>query len=106
MRLHGDIERRATEHFLVREDIKDRFAKADLATDSIFDYPLLIMTGEGAFELTDDEVTRLRSFLSRGGILLASAGCSRKALIRAAVFAAGGKGKRATTPAAAPTTRA
>ena len=55
-----------------------RFAKADLATDSIFDYPLLIMTGEGAFELTDDEVTRLRSFLSRGGILLASAGCSNE----------------------------
>lgn len=58
--------------------VHDRFAKADLATDSIFDYPLLIMTGEGAFELTDDEVTRLRSFLSRGGILLASAGCSNE----------------------------
>jgi len=58
--------------------VHDEFAKADLATDSIFDYPLLIMTGEGAFELTDDEVTRLRSFLSRGGILLASAGCSNE----------------------------
>lgn len=58
--------------------VRDGFAKADLATDGIFDYPLLIMTGEGAFELTDDEVARLRSFVSRGGILLASAGCSNQ----------------------------
>ena len=35
-----------------RGSIHDRFAKADLATDSIFDYPLLIMTGEGAFDFS------------------------------------------------------
>lgn len=58
--------------------VHPEFAQADLATDSVFDYPLLIMTGEGSFELTDDEVTRLRSFVTRGGILLASAGCSNQ----------------------------
>jgi len=58
--------------------VHNEFAQADLATDSVFDYPLLIMTGEGSFELTDDEVTRLRSFVTRGGILLASAGCSNQ----------------------------
>ena len=58
--------------------VHTEFAQADLATDSVFDYPLLVMTGEGSFELTDDEVTRLRSFVTRGGILLASAGCSNQ----------------------------
>ncbi|MFU8828996.1 MAG: DUF4159 domain-containing protein [Phycisphaerales bacterium] len=58
--------------------VAKRFAGVDLGTDDVFDYPLVIMTGEGSFELTTDEVARLRSFLTRGGILLASAGCSNE----------------------------
>ena len=34
------------------------------------------MTGEGAFQLPDEERRNLRSFVERGGLLLASAGCS------------------------------
>lgn len=66
-------------------------ALVELASDELFSHPLAVMTGEGAFELTDDEVARLRSFVLQGGFLLASAGCSsdawatsmRRALARA-----------------------
>ena len=34
------------------------------------------MTGEGTFTLLEDERRNLKEFLSRGGFLLASAGCS------------------------------
>jgi len=47
-----------------------------LAENELFSYPLVIMTGEGAFNLTDRERDNLRRFLERGGMLLASAGCS------------------------------
>ena len=65
--------------------------QVDLSSDDLFSHPLAVMTGEGAFELTDDEVSRLRSFVLQGGFLLASAGCSsdawaismRRALARA-----------------------
>ena len=35
-----------------------------------------VMTGEGAFTLTDAERENLKRYLERGGFLLASAGCS------------------------------
>ena len=37
-----------------------------------------VMTGEGAFSLTDDERRNLKAYLEKGGFLLASAGCSSK----------------------------
>ncbi len=55
-----------------------RFHAVKLASDEIFNFPLVIMTGEGAFTLTDAERENLRQYLSRGGFLLASAGCSSK----------------------------
>lgn len=47
-----------------------------LASDEIYDFPLLIMTGEGEFTLLEEERDNLRRFIERGGFLLASAGCS------------------------------
>ena len=47
-----------------------------LASPELFEFPLVIMTGEGAFTLPDEERRNLRSFVERGGLLLASAGCS------------------------------
>ena len=43
---------------------------------SLFEFPLVIMTGEGAFDLPDAERENLRRYIERGGFLLASAGCS------------------------------
>lgn len=57
-------------------NVDQSFTPVDLDSGDLFLHPFAIMTGEGAFELSDREVERLRDYLSRGGLLLASAGCS------------------------------
>jgi len=70
------------DHFLVKAE-KDsaistsrRFHAVKLASDALYEFPLVIMTGEGSFQLSDAERENLRRYVSRGGLLLASAGCS------------------------------
>ena len=53
-----------------------QFTPAKLGAGEIFNYPFAIMTGEGAFSLFEEERKNLKSYLERGGFLLASAGCS------------------------------
>lgn len=53
-----------------------KFKPVKLADREIFRFPFAIMTGEGAFVLTETERTQLERYLRRGGFLLASAGCS------------------------------
>jgi Domain of unknown function (DUF4159) len=53
-----------------------KFAAVTLDDAKVFEHPFCIMSGEGAFTLTDEERTQLKDYLSRGGFLLASAGCS------------------------------
>ncbi len=53
-----------------------RFHAVKLSSDSIYEFPLLIMTGEGDFQLSEAERESLRRYVERGGFLLASAGCS------------------------------
>ena len=71
-----------SDHFLIQAEqdssisTSRRFHAVKLASGEVFDFPLVIMTGEGAFELTSIERTNLKSFLDRGGMLLASASCS------------------------------
>lgn len=71
-----------SDHFLAEAE-KDsaistsrRLHAVKLASSELFEFPLVIMTGEGAFSLPDAERRNLRSFVERGGLLLASAGCS------------------------------
>ena len=71
-----------SDHFLAAAE-KDsaistsrRFHAVKLSSDEVFNFPLVIMTGEGGFELTPDESENLRQYLDRGGFLLASASCS------------------------------
>lgn len=70
------------DHFLVRAENEStistsrRFHAVKLSSDDIYNYPLLIMTGEGEFVLGGAERSNLRAYLRRGGFLLASAGCS------------------------------
>jgi hypothetical protein len=47
-----------------------------LSSDEVFEFPLVIMTGDGEFTLLDVERQNLRRFVERGGFILASAGCS------------------------------
>ena len=71
-----------SDHFLVRAEKESaistsrRFHAVKLADKDIYEFPLLIMTGEGTFQLSDAERESLRKYISRGGFLLASAGCS------------------------------
>ncbi|MBW3540916.1 MAG: DUF4159 domain-containing protein [Planctomycetes bacterium] len=73
-----------SDHFLVTAEKESaistsrRFHAVKLASDELFNFPLVIMTGEGTFQLTDAERENLRDFVERGGFLLASAGCSSK----------------------------
>lgn len=55
---------------------ESKFTPVRLAKDDMFKFPFAIMTGEGTFRLMDRERQILKSYLMRGGFLLASAGCS------------------------------
>lgn len=55
---------------------ESKFAKAKLASNDIYQYPFAIMTGEGGFTLTEKERIQLRYYVTHGGFLLASSGCS------------------------------
>jgi hypothetical protein len=71
-----------SDHFLVQAE-KDsaistsrRFHAVKLSSDDIYEFPLVIMTGEGSFRLPDRERECIRRYVERGGFVLASAGCS------------------------------
>jgi len=71
-----------SDHFLIKAEKESaistsrRFHAVKLGSDDIYEFPLLIMTGEGTFQLSDQERQYLRRYVERGGFLLASAGCS------------------------------
>lgn len=71
-----------SDHFLVRAEKETaistsrRFHAVKLASENLYDFPMVIMTGEGAFTLPETERQALRRYVERGGFLLASAGCS------------------------------
>lgn len=77
------------DHFLIAAEKEStistsrRFHAVKLNSEELFDYPLVVMTGEGDFTLPESERTNLRQFVERGGFLLASAGCSSEAWDRA-----------------------
>lgn len=41
----------------------------DLASDNLFAYPLVYLTGHGNVNFTDEEITNLRTYLENGGFL-------------------------------------
>jgi hypothetical protein len=71
-----------SDHFLVQAEkassisTSRRFHAVKLSSDELFEFPMVIMTGEGAFSLLDGERQNLRKYVERGGFLLSSAGCS------------------------------
>lgn len=56
-----------------------RFKAVKLASEELFKFPFVIMTGEGDFTLTPVERENMKKYLANGGFLLASAGCSNQA---------------------------
>lgn len=71
-----------SDHFLIDAEkasaisTSRRFHAVKLSSEELFEFPLVIMTGEGGFDLPDVERHNLRKFVEQGGLLLASAGCS------------------------------
>jgi hypothetical protein len=55
-----------------------RFKSVKLNSNEIFKYPFIMMTGESSFRLRPAERKNLKKYLTNGGFLLASAGCSSK----------------------------
>jgi hypothetical protein len=53
-----------------------KMATVNLESAELYDFPFAIMTGEGAFLLSETQRTNLRNYLSAGGFMVASAGCS------------------------------
>jgi hypothetical protein len=78
-----------SDHFLIKAEKESaistsrRFHAVKLGSEEIFGFPLVIMTGEGLFQLPDRERDNLRRFVERGGLLLASASCSSQEWDRA-----------------------
>ena len=59
-----DFVRRNTNIF-----VEPVYTYVDLATDNLFAYPLLFLTGHGNINFTDREVRNLRAYLENGGFL-------------------------------------
>lgn len=82
----GDGETKVcfSDHFLtelreatgVRADPKLHAVTLDAA--ALRTHPMIIWTGEGDFELTDDQRKVLRAYVADGGVIIASAGCSSR----------------------------
>jgi hypothetical protein len=52
-------------------DVAEEEAKVDLTDESLFSHPILFLTGHGRIQLSDEEASRLRLYLIRGGFLYA-----------------------------------
>ncbi len=55
-----------------------RFKSVKLSSDELFKYPFVMITGESSFRFTAAERQNMKKYLTSGGFLLASAGCSNK----------------------------
>jgi len=53
-----------------------KFATVQAESAELFGFPFAVMSGEGAFTLTQAQRDNLRDYLGNGGFLVASAGCS------------------------------
>jgi len=56
--------------------VNKKFCPVRLDAEALFDYPFCVMSGNDNFTLTKNEREELRKFLTQGGFLLASPGCS------------------------------
>ena len=55
---------------------KREFVPVKIESADMYQHPFAVMTGEGAFRLSEPQRTSLRNYLVGGGFVVASAGCS------------------------------
>jgi hypothetical protein len=56
--------------------VNKKFCPVRLDAEALFDYPFCVMSGNESFALTQKEREQLRKYLTQGGFLLVSPGCS------------------------------
>jgi hypothetical protein len=56
--------------------VNKKFCPVRMDAEAFFDYPICVMSGNETFTLREKERTNLRKFLTQGGFLLVSPGCS------------------------------
>jgi hypothetical protein len=56
--------------------VNKKFCPVRLDSETLFDYPFCVMSGDEAFTLTEKERRNLYQYLTQGGFLLVSPGCS------------------------------
>ncbi|MGN6641799.1 MAG: DUF4159 domain-containing protein [Verrucomicrobiota bacterium] len=56
--------------------VNRKFCPVRLDSEAFFDFPFCVMSGNDRFALSEKERGQLRKFLSQGGFLLVSPGCS------------------------------
>ncbi len=59
--------------------VNEKFCPVRLDTDALFDFPFCVMSGNEDFTLNEKERTQLHRYLTQGGFLLVSPGCSDSA---------------------------
>ena len=57
-------------------EVDRKLASVELDSPRLFDFPLAILTGEGAFEFSPSERDNFRRYVLSGGTMLISSGCS------------------------------
>lgn len=57
-------------------DISPEFNRIKLESDEVFQTPICIFTGEGAFTLNEAERKNLKQYVMNGGFIIVSPGCS------------------------------
>ena len=60
-------------------NVQTKFNTVKLDTDALFDSPFTVISGEGDFRFSQKERDNLKKYLTCGGFLVASPGCSDKA---------------------------
>lgn len=66
----ADVARRT------KADVDRKLTEVTLAGKGLFDFPMVIMTGDDTFTWTDEQAANLKAYLDRGGFVLASAACN------------------------------
>lgn len=61
---------------LTRLRVNEKFHPVRLDTDAVFDFPFCVLSGNERFSFSEKERKQLRQYLTLGGFLLVSPGCS------------------------------
>ncbi len=56
----------------------EKFTAVKLESEDLFEYPFAVMTGEGNFRLSKPQRESMKNYLTYGGFMVASAGCSSR----------------------------